>query len=341
MIKSHTFVTCLLLCLLSFLGACNELENFFIYTEVADYECPEGYFKEPGWTWEGKHILWIGTSIPAGGGDVDSYPAYVAQKLKATIHNEAIGGSVIRAYNSKGSWVNIDWPMSQSLSQTLEEKQFLIDYFDAGLNQYGEITPSGTYGWKHLTNLAPKSLSDEDAEHIRNSSYEYLLVAKYLDSSNPAFIVHPDVIVIDHGFNDMLYKYDDTDRIALTVPKNPYDRNHFIGACNFIVQQIRNYQPNQKIIFIGHYEYARHERVYKAQLNLFDYWKDEYPSFKLWDALEWTQEIDPSTGLTITKTNMPDDLHPYTDQRINPETGYKLAIEQIGEACYGFFKDLY
>ena len=303
-----------------------------------DYTDPTG-----NWFWQDKHILWLGTSIPAGGGDSLSYPAYTAQKLGAVIHNEAVGSSMIRAFDYKGSWVRVAWTnLSRALSHTITEKEMLINYFNSGLDKNGKITSGGKYGWKDLCIGAPQYLSEKDKKFIISCSYEEKLIHKYLDSNSPEFIIKPDVIVIDHGYNDLTQDwYEDNEINSITVPVDKYDRRRFIGATNFIVNVIKSYYPDQKIVFIGHYESDRKKRIYKAQLNLFEYWKSDYPSFKLWEVLGWSQEIDPSTGKTITQLNMPDDLHPDSDTRIDKETGFKVAIKQIGECCYNFFKDLY
>lgn len=54
-------------------------------------ELPENVVRLSDAPWKGKRILWLGTSIPAGGDP--SYPAQVGDKLLATVINNAIGSS--------------------------------------------------------------------------------------------------------------------------------------------------------------------------------------------------------------------------------------------------------
>lgn len=336
----------LYLLLIIFCISCDKAEEIIIEgpDDTVDVD-DSNKWKDPSgnWTWKDKHILWLGTSIPAGGRNTSSYPAYVAKKLGAIIHNEAEGGSMIRSSDYKGNWVGLGWNnLSGALTHTIKEKELLINYFDSGLNKYGEIEEGGEYGWKDLCIVTPSFLSDKEKKFILYCSYQKKIIQKYLDPSSSEFIVKPDVIVIDHGYNDLVAKYyDQSESTACAIPKDINDRRTYIGATNFIVNLIREHYPDQKIIFIGHYESDRKEIIYKAQLSLFEYWKNDYPSFKLWQVLGWSQEIDPETGKTITKLNMPDDLHPGSDTRIDEETGFKVAIKQIGECCYNFLKDIY
>ncbi len=133
--------------------------------------------------------------------------------------------------------------------------------------------------------------------------------------------------------------YDDNEANAIAVPAIRNDRNRFIGAVNYIIDIILEYNPNQKIAFIGHYESDRKQRVYLGQSTLFEYWS--FPSLKLWEELNWTQNIDPETGKTITQTMMSDDLHPYSDTRIDEDSGFKVAIKIIGDCCYKFIEEAF
>ena len=166
------------------------------------------------------------------------------------------------------------------------------------------------------------------------------MIQKYLDPKSSNFITTPDLIVIDHGHNDLVMDwYDDNETNAISVPLIRDDRNRFIGAVNYLIDIILKYNPHQKIAFIGHYESARKQRIYLAQTTLFEYWS-RFPSLKLWEELNWTQDIDPETGKTVTQTMMPDDLHPYSDTRIDKESGFKVAIKTIGDCCYKFIRNI-
>lgn len=295
----------------------------------------------PGWEWEGKHIVWLGTSIPAGYGEKGDYPSYVAEKLGATIHNEAISGSMIRASAYNGTWVNLTWDFSIALSQTQKEKQLIIDHFSSGLDKKGNTVAGGKFGWKDLSIRAPEELTDEAKIHILESSYEHRIIHKYLDSNHPDFIAYADVIVIDHAYNDMNGCFDNSDERIISVPENPLDRGYYIGAVNYLIDEIKKYRPDQRIVLIGHFESEKYPLVHKAQKNLFKYWENVYPSLPLWEKLDWTQEIDPATGKTKLQSNVPDGVHPHSDGRRDPVTGYKLAIKEVGDICVDFLVDLY
>ena len=58
---------------------------------------------------KGKKIVWLGTSIPAGGKNgievEDSYPVYIGKMLDATVYNEAVGSSCLHCKNkNRISW---------------------------------------------------------------------------------------------------------------------------------------------------------------------------------------------------------------------------------------------
>ena len=282
--------------------------------------------------WNNKNIVWFGTSIPAGG-----YPELVGAKLEATVHNEAVGSSMARAFMYTGSMVGLNYiNCLKALSQTIAEKQHLMDNWATNLDSNGLTAGEGgvapfTYGWRDLlTGTPPEDYTTfASTEEILGWSYENKLTAKYLDSTDSGFVVAPDLFVFDHGHNDLnsLLK-DDTCENAIAVPAIRNDRGRFIGAINYLIDEIFKYNPRARIVFIGHYENARKTMIYRAQENLAEYW--DFPLMKLWQKLGWSQQTVETTGywvdvntwvpsggepqtLTMTQIWMYDNLHPYSD----------------------------
>jgi hypothetical protein len=273
----------------------------------------------------GKSMVWFGTSIPETG-----YPALIATKLGCIIYNEAVGSSPIRAFasvsgNQKGLYYE---PALRSLSQTVAEKQAMIDNWTTGLNSSGIVTGGGTFGWRDLLLGSPPAILSTYASNatILGWSYEKKLVAKYLDTTSPDFIEMPDYFILDHGHNDLVvYEYDYNDVAAIAIPATRNDRKFFNGAMNYIIDVILSYNPRANIVLIGHYENDRKITIHQAQNVIAEYW--DFPFLKLWEKMGFTQQIVPTTGYwsdantwnptggsltnkTLTQIWMYDDLHP-------------------------------
>ena len=112
--------------------------------------------------------------------------------------------------------------------------------------------------------------------------------------------------MFDHGYNDR-WRYDDK---FLEIPENPYDKNHFIGAMNFLIKLIYEDNPRARIALIGHYENDRSEKVSEAQKIIAEYW--DIPLIRTWELMGWSQKV--INGKTLTQHWMPDDLHPHSDE---------------------------
>ena len=143
---------------------------------------------------KGKKIVWIGTSIPAGGKNgievADSYPVYIGKMLDATVYNEAVGSSCLHCKNKNrisernpyGFVENFEG-VSRCLTNTLDEMEWIIAHYN---------------DTDVFTKNVPSTLSDEDKEFIRSCSYEKK-INKYLTENN-----FPDLWIIDHGHNDTI-----------------------------------------------------------------------------------------------------------------------------------------
>lgn len=143
---------------------------------------------------KGKKIVWLGTSIPAGGKNgievADSYPVYIGKMLDATVYNEAAGSSCLHCKNKNrisernpyGFVENFEG-VSTCLTNTLDEMEWIIAHYN---------------DTDVFTKNVPSTLSDEDKEFIRSCSYEKK-INKYLTENN-----FPDLWIIDHGHNDTI-----------------------------------------------------------------------------------------------------------------------------------------
>jgi hypothetical protein len=306
-------------------------------------------------TKSGKTMVVFGTSIPAQRKSLkESYPELVGKALNMQVYNEAEGSSMVRAFNYQGKLKGMYWePVIKSLSMTIAEKQSIIDHWSGGLDSEGNISPTGTLGWKDLLLGSPPTeiTSAYSLSTIYGFSYEKKIVAKYLESNSPEFICHPDYFVFDHGHNDLVaWTYDqdganngDTNATAIPTPANA--RNRFCGAMNYLIDIIQSYNPRAKIVIIGHYENDRKTRIFQAQQNLATY--RNLPLLKTWDlsgfnqktiqttgkwidATTWQNNAGPNQTITNTKMWMYDDLHPAS----------LPATQRLAEIWIGFWKGM-
>ena len=143
---------------------------------------------------KGKKIVWLGTSIPAGGKNgievANSYPVYIGKMLDATVYNESVGSSCLHCKNKNrisernpyGFVENFEG-VSRCLTNTLDEMEWIIAHYN---------------DTDVFTKNVPSTLSDKDKEFIRSCSYEKK-INKYLTENN-----FPDLWIIDHGHNDTI-----------------------------------------------------------------------------------------------------------------------------------------
>ena len=229
--------------------------------------------------WQGKNILWLGTSIPAGSdpaiGTGASYPALVAEQLGATVINQARGSSCVRINSSLGNYDNMLYVhFLRSLSRTIDEVDEIVNNWDT-------IQP--------LINGAPATLTTDEINIMKAHSFENLLLP-YLNGTYNM----PDAFVIDHGYNDRRPKgsdkgYDmyvdanleniqigklqedsfmtansyanlklafnsDLDKVGdLNIFSSSLNRKCFKGAMNFIITLIMRYNPTARVIIISNY----------------------------------------------------------------------------------------
>lgn len=252
--------------------------------------------------YENKTLLWLGTSIPCGSGE-NNYPRMVGEKLRCNVINNAVGTSTIRTGITDR--VSETDPMgvgymhyqmgTRCLTQTLAEKQDFIDNWNTKWGKNGTLP----------FYMAPETLSQSEADLIRNSSYEVLLTP-YLDGTNPM----PDYFVIDHGFNDGAVSGDEE---MSDIPSIEDDRHYFLGAYSMIIKMILTANPRAKILTIGHFCTDDRPRVIHAQEKLNSIWG--LPLCKLWEECGISEKTIMIDGVEtkIKKVYCPDGTHPHSD----------------------------
>ena len=138
-----------------------------------------------------NHVLWIGTSIPAGdiqhgdSGTTDlgsnNYPKMVADALGFKLYNNARGSSFVCFYppseDGTSAWAGKDW--SEYSSQVW--KGYSLSASHAQIDE--KFQPLGVPEW--LINS------------FKRYSYESLIIP-YIDGT----IASCDTVIIDHGYND-------------------------------------------------------------------------------------------------------------------------------------------
>jgi len=142
-------------------------------TSTKDYEIERPRTKTPELAWEGKRILWLGTSIPHQGVGTDSYPELFAETLGCSVRNLAWSGSHA-FYDVNGDPFAIN--TVTALSMTEDDRL-------AGLALHG-----------------PTSAYDDSFDPVTKASQmtaDFRIAQRF---SQGAF----DVAVLDHAHNDRL-----------------------------------------------------------------------------------------------------------------------------------------
>jgi hypothetical protein len=254
--------------------------------------------------WQGKTAVWFGTSIPAGDGS-GSYPDIVGRMLDMTVINEAVGGSALRrgvasiaTPDDPYGWTGQPWTnVAYSLTMSLAEKNELITNWES---KWRDRLASGSG--------KPTTLDAETQFFIRDCAYENKLVARHLGANRK------DLYILDHCHNDHVSSVIATGSSDVAIPPTlSRDRGYFLGAAAFFIDKILSDNPRARIFLIGPYENARKGEIAQALLALAEYW--DFPLFKLWKKLGWSQQLVTSGGVTKTITQwwMSDDLHSHSD----------------------------
>ena len=227
--------------------------------------------------WNGKSIVWYGTSIPAGQDSLmeHSYPILLAKKLGATMYNEAKSESGIASrFLSNGSSISSDWKtciihLGNTCANNLDIIHDMYTFDDE--SRTVAFGPRSKY-----TGDYPVSLDYDTARATREKyvamSYQIKIVARYLlsdpveheeylrsifgddydslvaynNGEGYAYRGDIDCFVFDHGCND--------GRGWTTKSINTYDTTTPVGAMEMMFKLILKYKPKAKIIIVTHYD---------------------------------------------------------------------------------------
>lgn len=151
----------------------------------------------------GGKILWVGTSIPAGGGTVYSYPQMVANATGLEVINNAVGGSKV-----------LSDPLGPTFAENLTKEQWDSYSEPAAPYSYHLATGGLVQSFDDIDRLYKgplqnvKSSDDSSVDEawvlkhitkIKELSYQ-TLITPFIDGTKDNCLT----VIIDHGFNDIV-----------------------------------------------------------------------------------------------------------------------------------------
>lgn len=242
--------------------------------------------------WRGKTILWLGTSIPTGGG----YPENVSANLSATLNKQSISGGRVRARKSDGTW----------FAQSDFIYQFTLSKADINARYGGNLGLNvSASDYLTLSGGGPV-LTQPMLDALTASNYEVRLVPN---------ITASNLFILDYGINDRNGQLPTISVPFLTCEQllaagDLYNRNEFLGAMNFLIKTIQDAKAaandkNYRIVVINHHNKgataSSESNVVTAQENLAKYWG--FPLINMADNVG----VNPSTLASLTTSG--DGLH--------------------------------
>ena len=225
----------------------------------------------PGRQWTGKKIAWYGTSIPQG---------YPKQTQQDTWSHANRGAKAVGAAIQNSSVPN------------------------------GVIRESKTDG-------STLGIRDKLSFTRTTSPINYQnSMLSLIGTAN-----EPDLFVFDYGVND---NGADTSDFSNFDPSDPYNKANlpdrisiasrnkktYIGAQNWVIDQLLKAKPNARIAFVTHFSRDAHDRTNKweklihVQDALGEYWG--FPTCKVYLKTGWINR----GGNNTIKTYTPDGIHP-------------------------------
>lgn len=165
-------------------------------------------------TLEGKKVLWLGTSIPAG----CTYPRNACANLGMECQNNAMGASFLAesTFTEKSTYTGY------SLSMSIAEKDSAYKHFV----EDGIIDKHQLDVWKF-------------------TSYENRMIP---------FLKDVDIVIIDHGYNDHFTIKNEYNLDESEIDWSSENKKTFIGAFNFIYRKIKEHNPNAIIAIGGYFQ---------------------------------------------------------------------------------------
>lgn len=281
-----------------------------------------------------KKIVWFGTSIPAGGVGIKSdgyegpYPNRLGQMLDATVYNEAVGSSGMRA-GTHGSYVTADDPMGYGGVSAIG----LMLSFTLSSSEKQAICDNWNNKWRNIITWYGDQVDMANIEYYKSKSWDNIL-PKYLTGGS---IGQCDIYVFDCGYNDQSRGEGYTE--LTDIPTTPTDRRYFFGAMRFIAEKIYADNPKAKIILVGHYS-TNQLRDHMSTKYLCDAQTElsrnlSLPLFKTWEHTGFSFisfEVDGNT-ITPALAWLPDGIHPASDTS-------GQTLQYYAEILYNYFKNI-
>jgi len=275
----------------------------------------------------GRTAVMYGTSIWALSYDM---PAAII-KNGGNYKNEAISSGCYRSGVSTATpETKIPWPtMLRALGDTVADKVYILANWDSVYRNLASLNPPNRayFDGQHEVEAIQRGITD--AEFYISCSYERRILP-YLDGTKPM----PDVWYFGAPYNDakpwLTYE---TPEQFIEQPVNPVDKNTFMGAMNFYIGLILQYNPYARIALVGHYENQLVPRISQGQIALANHW--QIPLLKTWELTGFSQNripgtqhlnvddpgraayagvdgTDPTKDITCLQWWIPDNIHPAT-----------------------------
>lgn len=206
---------------------------------------------------DNNYILWIGTSIPEGA----TYPKKASEKCGYRCINKSLGSSQLRFTNQHPT--TIQYWSGRCLTARVAELEAL---YRADVN-------AGT-------------ISESKLEEWKNYSFERSILP-YIDGTNANQI---SMLVIDHGFNDRSNIHELLQN-ENTIDWESRDRSSFVGAFNFLMDEIFSLKPFMKVVISGYFQ-DKYEPYYSKDICKMQRLISEHYGLTLLPAWEHTQISD-------------------------------------------------
>lgn len=220
-----------------------------------------------------KNVLWLGTSIPEGA----TYPEVSCVNNGYNCINNALGSSRLCFTGANDP---VTTTSGRELTATVDELKSLYS------SHIGvEITQTEFNRW------LDKSYERSVLPFVKG---ELLTITDGTTNAADGIInpdsIKVDAIIIDHGYNDNVSVNAIMEDIDSADWKST-DRSNFIGAFNYIINEIQKINPTIKIIVGGYFDYTFQSSGKPLGKNLCDLQTllAQRYSFELFDVWNYTQ----------------------------------------------------
>lgn len=204
----------------------------------------------PSSSLSGKKCLWMGTSIPWGGG----HPERACAILGMDLLNVAQGLNRIRAFSSNNVWVTQEWLV----------KMFTLTKADV----------DGRYGAMLGKTVKANDYLVEDAAGVILTQAMLDALTEWSFESKVAPVIQDyDVFVLEFAVNDINGQSGEFE-LAKDAGTN---RSTYAGAYGYVINAILTTKPTARIILVSHFTtdnavYASASKFVAAQIDIAKHW---------------------------------------------------------------------